>query len=82
MTLDPEALKNDLVEGVHPPEFENQMLEASDTLIADGEPAMHYFLSLEPTSVKNTAVNKCQLQFGNEGKGLSYSEISKHLHDK
>ena len=43
VTLDPEALKNELAEEAPTTEFEDQMLEASDTFIAGEEPAMHQF---------------------------------------
>ena len=43
MTLDPEALKNELLEDESPHEFENQTLEASDAQITGEEPAIDQF---------------------------------------
>ena len=63
VTLDPEALKNDLTEDKPSNEFEDQTLEANDTLITDKEPAICHFLFLEPMSEKKKSqlINKCQL---------------------
>ena len=43
VTLDPEALENELPEDKPSSEFEDQILEASDTLITAEEPATCQF---------------------------------------
>ena len=59
-----------------PPEFQVLLLEASDALITGDKPAMHqFFIPLSLYQRKNTAVNKCQLHFGNEGGVLPYSAL-------
>ena len=43
VTLDPEALKDELAKDDPPSEFEDQTLEASNALIIGEEPSMHHF---------------------------------------
>ena len=43
VTLDPEAMKNELAEDDPPPEFVNLTLEASDAVITGEEPVTHNF---------------------------------------
>ena len=57
-------------------------MEAGDVLTTGQEPATCHFLSLQPISEENTALNTCQLQFGKAGRVLPYSGIGKQMHDK
>ena len=46
VTFDPEAKKNRLAQKKLPHELEDQVLEASDTLVTVEEPATHHFFIL------------------------------------
>ena len=68
MVHDAKILKNKLAEDEPPSTFQYQTLEPTDTPITGEELAMCQFLPFKLVSVQNPTVNKCQLQFGKEGK--------------
>ena len=75
-------MKNGMVEDEASPEFEDQMLKACHAFITSKEPAMYHFYPLRLYQNQNTTCNKCELQFGKEGRILPYTRVGKPLHDR
>ena len=72
-----------MAEDEHPSAFEDQILDETDANITGEElPVKQYFYLYNLYQHKNTAVNKCHLQFDNEEKVMmSCERVGKGLHD-